>query len=138
LIGGCGRLRFGSGVDGRGRRGRRRWIAGCPGFAEAEPVAQIIESEGVRQRGSVTAGPGGLIGLEDLVKDPSGDEEAKDAVLIHKTDENREDDQVDDSLGVLPVVHRSHTRDKAKQSRQAGVWFAIGRRRGHGRNLGPG
>ncbi len=107
---------------------RSEWLRWCrPGFAEAEALAEIVEAEGVGQGGAVATGAGGVVGLDDLVEDPAGDEEAEDAVFVGQRDEDREDDQVNDALGVLAVVHRADAGDEAEQGGEAGVGFA-GRR----------
>jgi hypothetical protein len=52
-----------------------------PGSAEAEAFAQIVQSKGIGQRGSVSPGLCGMVGFDDLVKDPAGDEQAEKAIL---------------------------------------------------------
>jgi hypothetical protein len=53
-----------------------------PCLAEAETLAEVVEAEGIGQRGAVAAGLGGVVGFNDLIADPTGDEEAEDAVLV--------------------------------------------------------
>ena len=95
-----------------------------PRFAEAETFAEIVEAEGIGERGAVAAGAGGVVGLDDLIADPAGDEEAEDAVLVGEADEDGEDDEVDDAFGVLAVVHGADAGDEAEQGGEAGVGFA--------------
>ena len=119
------------------RRGCRwpGWRSGCggcgaaavgvgPGFAEAEAFAEIIEAEGVGEGGAIAAGVGGVVGLDDLIADPAGDEEAEDAVFVGERDEDGEDDEVDDAFGVLAVVHGADAGDEAEQGGEAGVRFS--------------
>ncbi len=68
-----------------------------PCFAEAEPLAEIVEAEGIGKRGTVAAGLGGVMRLDDLIADPTCDEEAEDAVLVGERDEDGEDDEVNDA-----------------------------------------
>ena len=68
------------------------------------------------ERRAVASGARSVVGLDDLVADPAGDEETEEAVLVGEADENREDDQVHDTLGVLAVVHGADAGDEAEQS----------------------
>ena len=95
--------------------------SGGPGSAEAETLAEVVEAEGIGQGGAVAAGLGGVVGLDDLIADPAGDEEAEDAVLVGEGDEDGEDDEMNDSLGVLAVVHGSDAGDEAEQGGETGV-----------------
>ncbi len=59
--------------------------------------------------------------LDDLIADPASDEEAEDAVLVGERDEDGEDDEVDDALGILAVVHSADAGNEAEEGGQAGV-----------------
>ena len=75
--------------------------------------------------------------FDDLIADPSSDEEAEDAVLVGEGDEDGEDDEVHDALGVLAVVHCADAGDESEESGEAGVWFSMHRRRDRaGRGIG--
>ncbi len=100
-----------------------------PCFAEAEALAEVVETEWVRERSAVAAGTSGVVRLDDLIEDPTGDEEAKDTVFVGEADEDGEDDEMDDAFGVLAVVHGADAGDEAEQSGEAGVGFARERRR---------
>ena len=64
------------------------------------------------------------MGLDNLVADPSGDEETEDAVLVGEGDEDGEDDEMHDAFGVLTVVHCADAGDEAEQGGEAGVGFS--------------
>jgi hypothetical protein len=64
-----------------------------------------------------------VVGFDDLIEDPAGDEEAKDTVFSGETDQNGKDDQVDDPLGVLAVVHGADAGNEAQKGGEAGVWL---------------
>jgi hypothetical protein len=68
-----------------------------------------------------------VVCLDDLIADPAGDEEAKDAVLICQADEDGEDNEVDDALGILAVIHGADAGDEAEEGGEARVGFARGR-----------
>ena len=76
------------GAAGRRGIGIRRasgiWLGrgARPRFTEAEAFAQIVQSKWIWQRSAVAARAGSVVSLNHLVKDPAGDEEAEDAVLI--------------------------------------------------------
>ena len=101
--------------------------AAGPGFAEAEALADVVETEGVGERGAVAAGACGVVGLDDHVGFPAGNEDAEDAVdVAGEDDEDGEDDEVDDALGVLLVVHGADAGDEAEEGGGAGVGGADG------------
>ena len=65
-----------------------------------------------------------MVRFDDLVADPAGDEEAEDTVFVGERDENSEDDEVNNALGVLAVVHGSDAGNEAEQGGEAGIWFS--------------
>ena len=88
----------GGGGAGIGRRWR---VGGCGGpcLAEAEPLAEIVEAEGIGQGRAGETGAGGVVGVDGLIDDPAGDEEAEDTVdVAGQADEDGEDEEVDDPL----------------------------------------
>ena len=95
-----------------------------PRFAEAEAFAQIVQTKRVGKRGSVAAGAGGVVRFENLIDDPAGDEDAEDAIFVGQRDEDGEDNEMNDSLGVLAVVHGTDTGDDAEKGGQAGIWLS--------------
>ena len=100
-----------------------RSVAG-PCFAEAEAFAKIVEAERIGERRAIAAGLGSVVSFDDLIADPTGDEEAEDAVLVGEGDEDGEDDEVDDAFGVLAVVHGADAGDEAEEGGEAGVGFS--------------
>jgi hypothetical protein len=64
---------------------------------------------------------GGVIGIEDLVKDPAEEQYAENGAAMRQTDENREDEDMGKSFGKLAVVHRAHSGNKSEQAGQHGI-----------------
>ena len=95
-----------------------------PRFAETETLAEVVQAEGIGKRGAVAACACSVMGFDDLVDDPSCDEEPEDAVFVGERDEDGEDDEVDDAFGVLAVVHGADAGDETEQGSQAGVGFS--------------
>jgi hypothetical protein len=73
-----------------------------------------------------------VVGFENLIDDPAGDEDAEDAVFVGQADEDGEDDEMDDALGVLAVVHGSDARDDAEECGEAGIGLSSVDRRDSG------
>jgi hypothetical protein len=67
-----------------------------------------------------------MVSLDDLIADPAGDEETEDSIFIGEGDEEREDNEVHDTFGVLAVVHGADARNDAEQGGQTGVWSSGG------------
>ena len=78
------------------------------------------------------AGAGGVVGFENLIDDPTCDEDAEDAMLVSQCNENGEDDEMDDSLGILAVIHRADAGDDAQKRSKNRVRFSGQRSRGDG------
>jgi hypothetical protein len=65
-----------------------------------------------------------VVRFDDLIADPTGDEEAEDAVFVGEANEDGEDDQVHDAFGILAVVHGADAGDQTEQSGEARVGCA--------------
>jgi hypothetical protein len=107
-----------------------------PGFSEAEAFSKIVQAKGVGEGGAVAPSACGMVRLDDLVEDPASDEESKDAIFVGETDKDSKDDKVYQALGILSVVHGAYARDEAEKSGEAGIGFALKRRRRDGARNG--
>jgi hypothetical protein len=81
----------------------------------AELATQIIQPERIGKGQSIPASFSRLMGVEDLVKDPGRNEQSEDAVLIGQADQNRKDQDVNQCLHKLAVIHGTHTRDEPQE-----------------------
>jgi hypothetical protein len=69
-----------------------------------------------------------VIGLEGLVQNPCADEDAEDAVVIGDADEHCEDDDVNQALEELAVVHGADPGDDTQNRGCYRAGCACGRR----------
>ena len=76
--------------------------------AQVEPVAHLVQAQRIGQRRPVAPRDCRVVGLKRLVKDPRGNEEAEDPVVIGKIHQHREDHYVDQPFEKLAVVHGAH------------------------------
>ena len=86
-----------------------------PGFSEAKTLAKIVQAKRIWERSAIATSFRSVVGLDHLIAHPAGDEEPEDAVLVCETNENREDYQVYNTLGVLTIVHGADAGDEAQQ-----------------------
>ncbi len=110
----------------------RGWSSGGPGSAEAETFAEIIQAKGVGKGGAIAASLGGMVSLDDLIEHPAGDEEAEDTIVVGEAYEDGEDDEMDDALGILAVIHGADAGDEAEEGGEAGVGLTVVERRDGG------
>src|SRR5882762_465435 len=77
-----------------------------------------FEAEWIRERPAVLNSLRRLVGVENHVEHKEPDENAKDPRdVVCQENQDYEGQSVNDSLHELTVVHRTHARDKAQQSR---------------------
>ena len=85
----------------------------CAG-SNIQPVAYFIQTERIGKRLSIAPRNRGVIGLEGLVKNPCGNKDAEDAVVVGDADQYREDYDVEQTLEELAVVHGADAGDKSQ------------------------
>ena len=80
---------------------------------DTQPLGNVIQAERIRQRQPIAPGKRRLVGVEDLVEDPRSHQDPEDPRVVAQAGQHREDDNVRDRLGVLPVVHRADAGNEA-------------------------
>jgi hypothetical protein len=78
--------------------------------AEIQPVAHLIQSQGIGRRLAFAQSLGGVECLKRLVEAPGADEDAEDPVVLRDAYQHGKDDNMDESLEELPVVHGADSR----------------------------
>ncbi len=99
-------------------------------LAQVEPVAHIVQSERIGHRLAIAQSLGGVEGLERLVDDPGGDEDAEDPRNVAHADQHGEDHDMDQPFEELAVVHGADAGDEAENPGSAAA--GLGRAGGDG------
>jgi hypothetical protein len=118
---------------------RGRCVGSSPGpsLAEAHPLREVVQSERIGQRSSIAPRAGRVVRLDHHIADPAGNKESKDTIdVAGQRNQYRKHHQVNNPLGILPVVHCAHAGNKAKQCGQPGARFAHADRRSSRRIAG--
>jgi hypothetical protein len=66
-----------------------------------------------------------MVRFDDLVEDPTEDEEKEDAIVMDEAGKDGKDDEMNDSLGILTVVHGAHAGNEAQESGQTGIRLTV-------------
>src|SRR5262249_47071196 len=86
-----------------------------------QPLPQLIQAKWIGQWQSFPAGLRRLVRVEDLIKNPGSDKNPEQSVLIRNADQHHKDQDMDQRLDELAVVHRPHARYESEQECQSRI-----------------
>jgi hypothetical protein len=87
----------------------------------SEPLTKLVQAKRIRERHAIEPRLSCLVRIEDLVKDPRGDKNAEQRMLIRNSDQYHEDQYMDQRFDELAVVHGAHSGNKSENESQAGI-----------------
>ena len=77
-----------------------------------KPLAQIEYAKGIGQWTAIATGGGSLCSIENLVENPGNDQDTEQMEVLSRANQDDKDDNVEQCLDELPVVHGAHARNE--------------------------